>query len=126
MPETIRSHLIDPIPSLADARPNLSIAAVLQPVIDRSLAKRAMARFPDAASMLAALEAIDAVSRAAAASDRRTAAPNWPLSRAQRIRAAIAHSWRAAVGLVTLADAFLTHPGGRVVPLKVTSARQQR
>ena len=108
MPETIRSHLLDPIPSLADARPNLSIAAVLQPVIDRSLAKRAMARFPDAASMLAALEAIDAVSRAAAASDRRATAPNWPLSRAQRIRAAIAHSWRAAVGLVTLAAALTT------------------
>ena len=59
--DKMRAHLVEPIPSLADARPDLSIAASLQPVVDRSMAKKAASRFPDAASMLAAVEAIDAV-----------------------------------------------------------------
>jgi serine/threonine-protein kinase len=59
--DKMRAHLVDPIPSLADACPDLSIAAFLQPVVDRAMAKKAASRFPDAASMLAALEAIDDV-----------------------------------------------------------------
>jgi len=59
--DKMRAHLVEPIPSLADARPDLSIAASLQPVVDRAMAKKAASRFPDAASMLAAVEAIDAV-----------------------------------------------------------------
>jgi serine/threonine-protein kinase len=107
--DVMRSNLFDPIPSLADARPDLSIAAVLQPVIERSMAKKPMARFPDAASMLAALEAIDAVSRAAAArGGGLVASQKEPISRAQTARAVITHSWKAAVGLATLAAALTT------------------
>jgi serine/threonine protein kinase len=61
--DKMRAHLVDPIPSLAAARPDLSIAAVLQPIVDRAMAKKAASRFPDAGAMLAALEAIDAVPR---------------------------------------------------------------
>ena len=86
--DVLHSHLVEPIPSLADTRPDLSVAGVLQPVIDRSLAKAPAERFPDAASMLEALEAIDAVS--------------------QKARATGAHPWRAVVGLVTLAAALVT------------------
>ena len=88
MLDVLHSHLVEPIPSLADTRPDLSVAGVLQPVIDRSLAKAPAERFPDAASMLEALEAIDAVS--------------------QKARATGAHPWRAVVGLVTLAAALVT------------------
>jgi len=104
--EIARAHLSDPIPSLADARPDLSTAAFLQPVVDRAMAKNPAARFPDAASMLAALEAIDAVSRVVAANGGLTAAPKKPLSRLQRMRVVMAHSWRVVVAMTTLAAAM--------------------
>jgi len=108
MQQTIRSHLFDPIPALTDARPDLSNAAFLQPVIDRSMAKQRTARYPDAASMLAALEDIDAVARAAAPRSGAAGVPKRPVSRAGRVRVAVAHSWRVMVGLATLAAALTT------------------
>lgn len=105
--DKMRAHLNDPIPSLADARPDLSLAAFLQPVVDRAMAKTAASRFPDAASMLAALEAIDAVSRLVAANGAFAAAgPKKPLSRLERARSVITHSWRVVAALATLAAAM--------------------
>jgi len=92
MLDVLHSHLVDPIPSLADTRPDLS---VLQPVIDRSLAKTPAERFPDAASMLAALEAI-------------AVAPNGSVYLVKKARTPVAHRWRAAVGVATLAAALAT------------------
>jgi serine/threonine-protein kinase len=120
--ETVmKAHLLDPIPSLAEARPDLAIAPLLQPVIDRAMAKKPAARFPDAASMLAALEAIDAVSRVVAASGGLAGAPKATLARAGKARALVSHSWRAAVTLVTLTAGvttvvtFLRRDGARPV-----------
>jgi serine/threonine-protein kinase len=104
--EIARAHLLDPIPSLAAARPDLSIAAFLQPVVDRALAKKSVERYPDAASMLAALEAIDAVSRVVAANGGLAAAPTKPFSKLQRMRVVITHSWRVVVAMTTLAAAM--------------------
>jgi serine/threonine-protein kinase len=106
--EIARAHLLDPIPSLAAARPDLSIAAFLQPVVERAMAKKPVARYPDAASMLAALETIDAVSRVVAANGGLAAAREKPLSGLQGVRAVITHSWRAVVALATLAAAMTT------------------
>lgn len=104
--EKMRAHLHDPIPSLADARADLSIAAFLQPVVDRAMAKKAASRFPDAASMLAALEAIDAVARVMAANAGLAASAKKPLSRFERVRAVITHSWRVVATLATVAAAM--------------------
>jgi serine/threonine-protein kinase len=106
--EIMKAHLLDPIPSLADARPDLSIAAFLQPVVDRAMAKKPVERYPDAASMLAALEAIDAVSRVVAANGGLAVASKKPPSRLLGARAVITHSWRAVVALATLAAAMTT------------------
>jgi serine/threonine-protein kinase len=56
--QVMRAHVFDPIPSLAEARPDLKVAPLVQPIIERALAKKPAQRFADAASMLAALEAI--------------------------------------------------------------------
>jgi eukaryotic-like serine/threonine-protein kinase len=53
------AHLSRPVPSLAKVRPGLGAsAAMLQPVVERAMAKKPSARFKDAAAMLAALEAV--------------------------------------------------------------------
>ena len=68
-PEGImEAHVREPVPSLAEARPDLSIARLVQPVIDRAMAKKPAARYPQALWMLSALEALDGGSGAAAAS----------------------------------------------------------
>jgi serine/threonine-protein kinase len=108
LPEILKAHLIDPIPSLADARPDLSTAAFLQPVVDRAMAKKAVARYGDAGEMLAALETIDAVSRVVEAKNGLAPARKGPQSRAQRAWEVLTHSWRAAGTLVTLAAALTT------------------
>jgi serine/threonine-protein kinase len=106
--ELMRAHLNDPIPSLADARPDLSIAPFFQPVVERAMAKKAVERYPDGASMLAALEATDAASRVAVARGGLGAVGRKPLSRAQRARELVSHSWRVAVTLASLAAALTT------------------
>src|SRR3954467_14763750 len=56
-----RAHVSEPVASLAEARPSFAAAPLLQPVVERALAASSAGRFPDATSMLAALEAITAV-----------------------------------------------------------------
>ena len=59
-PEGImEAHVREPVPSLAEARPDLSIARLVQPVIDRAMAKKPAARYPQALWMLSALEGLD-------------------------------------------------------------------
>ena len=68
-PEGImEAHVSEPVPSLAEVRPDLSIARLVQPVIDRAMAKKPAGRYPQALWMLSALEALDGGSRAAATS----------------------------------------------------------
>ena len=70
----MEAHVSEPVPSLADVRPDLSIARLVQPVIDRAMAKKPAGRYPQALWMLSALEALDGGSRAAA--DERRARPD--------------------------------------------------
>ena len=64
----MEAHVAEPIPSLAGVRPDLSIARLVQPVIDRARAKKPAGRYPQALWMLSALEALDGGSSAATTS----------------------------------------------------------
>jgi hypothetical protein len=120
----MEAHVAAPVPSLAAARPDLSIARLVQPVIDRALAKKPADRYPKAMWMLSALEALDGGSRDAAPSAQR--APT-PLARSVRrapepptvktrprvagesgAPARRAHPWRTAIALAVLAAAVTT------------------
>jgi len=118
----MEAHVSAPIPSLADVQPELSIARLVQPVIERAMAKKPAARYPQALWMLSALDALNGESRAAAASAdvgqtlknlppvrRERRAPEPPtvkdLPHVRRARAPSARPWRAAIVLVVLAAA---------------------
>jgi serine/threonine-protein kinase len=116
----MEAHVHEPVPSLAEVRPELSIARVVQPVIERAMAKRPVDRYPKALWMLSALEAIDGGSSAAATSAE--PAPTLkdlpPVSSARPARAPRARPWRTVIALVVLAAAITTgvmflrpHPG---------------
>jgi eukaryotic-like serine/threonine-protein kinase len=128
-PEGImEAHVREPVPSLAEARPDLSIARLVQPVIDRAMAKKPAARYPQALWMLSALEGLDGGSGAGATSGElaptlknlppvRSArrAPEPPtlkdlssVASARGARAPRATPWRAAIALAVLAAAVTT------------------
>ena len=105
--EMQKAHATQPIPALAEARPDLAAAPFLQPIIERAMAKNRAGRFPDAASMLAALEATAAVSRVAASAmaGPRLAPPDFEGRRFSRLRRAwafISGSWKSAVTVVSV------------------------
>jgi serine/threonine-protein kinase len=111
--QVMKAHVFDPIPSLVQARPDLAIAPLLEPILARALAKKKTARFSDAAAMLAALEA-PALSRAAAARPRRfrrgkprelAYAPTERAATAPRQLRPFSRFWRAAVVLIMLGAA---------------------
>jgi hypothetical protein len=116
----LEAHLSKPVPSLAEARPDLPVARLLQPVIDRAMAKKPAGRYPQALWMLSALEAVDGRSRAQSASAEiaSTVKDLPPVRRARRApappvlqevpRAPRARSWRTAVTLAVLAVAATT------------------
>jgi serine/threonine-protein kinase len=54
----MEAHVSEPVPSLAAVRPDVSIARLMQPVIDRAMAKKPGDRYPKALWMLSALDAI--------------------------------------------------------------------
>jgi serine/threonine-protein kinase len=55
----VMAHLTSPVPSLTKIRPGLGAAAtLLQPVVEKAMAKKPSARFKDASAMLAALETV--------------------------------------------------------------------
>jgi serine/threonine-protein kinase len=56
--ELLRAHLLQPVPRIAELRPQLERAEALQSVIDRALAKQAEERFTNAGQMLRALLAV--------------------------------------------------------------------
>jgi len=58
--ELLAAHLRAPIPKITDVRKDATVAPELQAVIDQALAKKQVQRFPNAAAMLAALEAVPA------------------------------------------------------------------
>jgi serine/threonine-protein kinase len=106
--EMQRAHASEPVPSLSEVRPDLAAAPFLQPIIERAMAKNRFGRFPDAASMLAALEATAAVSRVAAtamaASNRtRRATKAEPTTRLGRAWSFVSGSWKSAVTVVSVA-----------------------
>ena len=116
----MEAHILEPIPSLAEVRPDLAIARLVQPVIDRAMAKKPAGRYPQALWMLSALEALDGGPRAAPASAQLApTVKDLPPVRSAR-RAAEpptlkdlppvpgARPWRTAIALVGLAAAVTT------------------
>ena len=128
--DLMEAHVSEPVPSLAAARPDLSIARLVQPVIDRAMAKKPAGRYPQALWMLSALEAIDGGSQGAATgaelaptptlkdlppvpSARRAPDPPTlkdlpPVPSARGARAPRAQPWRTAIVLAVLAAAVTT------------------
>jgi hypothetical protein len=124
----MEAHVHQPVPSLTAARPDLSIARRVQPVINRAMAKKPAARYPQALWMLSALEALDGGPRAATTSAEPAPtlknlppvpsarrAPEPPtvkdLSRLSGARGATtprARPWRTALALAGLAAAVTT------------------
>jgi len=78
------AHLTQPVPSLDKFRPGHASVPVLQPLIERAMAKKPASRFKDAGAMLAALEAAIAKLPAAATKDGRAEARRKPTPRPQR------------------------------------------
>jgi serine/threonine protein kinase len=130
-PEAVmEAHVSEPVPSLAAVRPDLSIARLVQPVINRAMAKKPAGRYPQALWMLSALEGIDGGSRVGATSAELAPTPTLknlpPVRSARRVpepptlkdlprvpsergaRAPGAHPWRTAIALVVLAAAVTT------------------
>ena len=122
----MEAHVSGPVPSLAKLRPELPIARLVQPVIDRAMAKKPADRYPKALWMLSALEAIGGSPVAATnaepaptlkdlppVSARRDRAPptGKQLPRvpsARRARKVGWHPWRTAIALVVLAASVTT------------------
>jgi len=61
--DMLRAHMLEPVPSMADVRPGLWVSPELIALVQRALAKERDSRFPNAAAML---EAVDALPSAAA------------------------------------------------------------
>jgi eukaryotic-like serine/threonine-protein kinase len=78
------AHLTQPVPSLEKFRPGQASVPLLQPVVERAMAKKPAARFKDAGAMLAALEAAIAKLPTAATRDGRAEARRKPTPRPQR------------------------------------------
>jgi len=126
----MEAHVSAPVPSLAAVRPDLSIAGLVQAVINRAMAKKPADRYPKAMWMLSALEAFDGGSRAAATSAQLAPTPTLkdlpPVRSARRApepptlenlprvpsergaRAPRSHPWRTAIALAVLAAAVTT------------------
>jgi eukaryotic-like serine/threonine-protein kinase len=124
------AQVFEPIPLLAEVRPDLSIARLVQPVIDRAMAKKPAGRYPQALWMLSALEGLDGGSRAGATSIAFAPTPTLkdlpPVRSARRApepptlkdlprvlserggRAQRSHPWRTAIALAVLAAAITT------------------
>jgi eukaryotic-like serine/threonine-protein kinase len=126
----MEAHVSEPVPSLAEVRPDLSIARLVQPVIERAMAKKPARRYPQALWMLSALEGIDGGSQIAATSAQLAPTPTRkdlaPVGSARRARepptvkdlsrvpdaggprASRSRPWRTAIALVVVAAAVTT------------------
>jgi serine/threonine protein kinase len=129
----MKAHDVEPIPSLVKERPELSMARLVQPVIDRAMAKRPADRYPKALWMLSALEAIGPGAPVTSAGAQ--LAPSSPAAR--RARQGGSRPWRTAIAVVVLAASVITgvklldrHRGpesesARPVASQVPAANQQ-
>jgi len=100
------AHLTQPVPSLERFRPGHASVPLLQPVVEKAMAKKAAARFKDAGAMLAALEAAVAKLPAAATKDGRAEARRKPTPRPQRhieARTSVSRFLRRAILMGALA-----------------------
>jgi hypothetical protein len=119
----MEAHVSEPVPSLAEVRPDLSIARLVQPVIERAMAKKPAERYPQALWMLSALEAIHGESSAASADPVSTLKALPPARSAPRadepptvkvlppvrgVPRRRSHPGRTAIALVVLAAAVAT------------------
>ncbi len=139
----MQAHVSEPVPSLTDVRPDLAIAPLVQPVIDRAMAKKPASRYPQALWMLSALESLEGGSRVAGTSAplaptptlkdlppvrkvRRAPEPptlkELPPVRSERAaRVPRSNPWRAVIALIVLGAAatagvtFLRRQGGPLV-----------
>jgi serine/threonine-protein kinase len=94
------AHLTRPVPSLAKVRPGLGAsAAMLQPVVERAMAKKPAGRFKDAAAMLVALESVVEKLPAEGGSRRRAETRRRPKP---RTAAASGSRSRISGGVITL------------------------
>jgi serine/threonine-protein kinase len=130
-PEAVmEAHVSEPIPSLAEVRPDLTIARFVQPVINRAMAKKPAGRYPQALWMLSALEACGDGSRVGATSAELAPTPTLkdlppvpsprrvrepptlknlrPVPSPRRAREPRARPWRTVMALVVLAAAVTT------------------
>jgi serine/threonine protein kinase len=100
----VMAHLTAPVPSLAKIRPGLGAAApLLQPVVEKAMAKKPGSRFKDASAMLAALEAVIDKLPAEGTGERRSEARRKTTGRARAVSTAGSRLRRGAVTLVLLA-----------------------
>ena len=99
----VMAHLTQPVPSLAKLRSKLTAAPLLQPVIERAMAKKPAARFKDAAAMLAALDAVTDKLPAEAVGGGRAEARRRSTPGALRAAPSGARRGRPAIVLVMLA-----------------------
>jgi serine/threonine-protein kinase len=99
--DLMEAHVSEPVPSLAAVRPDLAIARLVQPVINRAMAKKPAGRYPKALWMLSALEGIDG-----APTPKLNA--RQPVRSARRARERRSHPWRTAITLAVLAAAVTT------------------
>jgi serine/threonine-protein kinase len=105
----MEAHVSEPVPSLAAVRPDLSIARLAQPVINRAMAKKPAGRYPQALWMLSALEAIDGGSSVAATSELAPTRQDPPhVQGARRVPEPRSAPWRTAIALALLAGAVTT------------------
>jgi serine/threonine-protein kinase len=108
----MQARVSEPVPSLAEVRPDLSIARLVQPVINRAMAEKPAGRYPQALWMLSALEAIDGESPVATSSGEVPPTPTLkdppPVLSARRAREPRSHPWRTPMALAVLAAAVIT------------------
>ena len=99
----VMAHLTAPIPSLAKVRPGLGAAApLLQPVVEKAMAKKPSARFKDASAMLAALETVIDKLPAEGAGERRSESRRKTTGRARAVSTAGSRFRRWVVTLILL------------------------
>ena len=79
------AHLTQPVPSLAKLRPKVPAARLFQALIERAMAKKPAERFEDAGALLAALEAVMAKRKVAAAIGRSAEPRRTPPSGARSV-----------------------------------------
>ena len=123
------AHLTQPVPSLAKLRPKIPAARIFQGLIERAMAKKPADRFEDAGALLAALEAVIAKRKVAAAIGRSAGAERKPTTGAHPASPSASRWGRRAIMVVTLAAgigavaAYLKHD--RATPVETAAPPEE-